>query len=135
MIVVSMLVISNELTSKLKAMASIKNFEELKVWSKAQDLAVDIYKQFAELRDYSFRDQIRRAAVSISNNIAEGFDRDTNKEFVRFLYIAKASAAEVKSMLYLAERLDYLNPVTANQLRQKTDEISKMTRGLIKSIT
>ncbi len=115
-------------------MESIKNFEELKVWSKAQDLAVDIYKQFAELKDYSFKDQIQRAAVSISNNIAEGFDRDKNKEFVRFLYIAKASATEVKSMLYLAERLDYLNSITANQLWQKTDEISKMTRGLIKSI-
>ena len=115
-------------------MASVKNFEELKVWSKAQDLAVDIYQQFIELKDYSFKDQIQRATVSISNNRTEGFDRDTNKEFVRFLYIAKASAAEAKSMLYSAERLDYLNPVTADQLRQKTDEISKMTKGLIKSI-
>ena len=116
-------------------MASIKSFEELKVWQKAQDLAVVIYKQFSEFNDYAFKDQIRRAAVSISNNISEAFDRDTNKEFIRFLYIAKASAAEVKSMLYLAERLDYLNPTISEQIRQKADEISKMIGGLIKSIS
>ena len=69
-------------------MASIKSFEELKVWQKSQDLAVVIYQQFAELKDFGFKDQVQRAAVSISNNIAEGFDRNTNKEFARFLYIA-----------------------------------------------
>jgi len=116
-------------------MASIKSFEELIVWQKAQDLAVTIYQQLAELKDFGFKDQIQRAAVSISNNIAEGFDRNTNKEFVRFLYIAKASSAEVKSMLYLAERLDYLEVGICQELRDKADEISKMIRGLIKSIT
>ena len=116
-------------------MATIKSFEELKVWQRAQDLAVDIYKQFADLKDYAFRDQICRAAVSISNNIAEGFDRKTNKEFIRFLYIAKGSSAEVKSMLYLAEELEYLTTTESQQLRDKSDEISKMIRGLMKSIT
>ena len=116
-------------------MATIKRFEDIMAWQKAQDLAVDIYKQFADLKDYAFKDQIQRAAVSISNNIAEGFDRNTNKEFARFLYIAKASAAEVKSMLYLAERLDYLNSTMCGQLRHRADEISKMIGGLIRSIS
>ena len=116
-------------------MASIRSFEELKIWQKSQDLAVVIYQQFAELKDFGFKDQIQRAAVSMSNNIAEGFDRNTNKEFARFLYIAKASSAEVKSMLYLAERLNYLEPVICQELRDKTDEISKMIHGLIKSLS
>ena len=116
-------------------MASIKSFEELKVWQKSQDLAVVIYQQFAELKDFGFKDQIQRAAVSISNNIAEGFDRNTNKEFARFLYIAKASTAEVKSMLYLGERLNYLDATVSTQLREESDEVSKMIRGLIKSIS
>ena len=58
-----------------------KNFEEIIAWQKAQDLAVDIYKEFGTIKDYGFRDQICRAAVSISSNIAEGFDRSTDKEF------------------------------------------------------
>jgi len=116
-------------------MASIKSFEELLVWQKAQDLAVAIYQQFTELKDFGFKDQIQRAALSISNNIAEGFDRNTNKEFARFLYITKASSAEVKSMLYLAERLNYLDATVSIQLREQSDEVSKMIRGLIKSIS
>lgn len=87
----------------------VQKFEDLIAWQKAQDLAVDVYAAFGELKDWEFKDQICRAAVSISNNIAEGFGRQSKKEFIRFLYIALGSASEVKSMLYLAIRLNYLD--------------------------
>lgn len=86
-----------------------KCFEEIIAWQKAQDLAVEIYAAFGENRDFSFRNQVCSAVVSVSNNIAEGFDRSSDAEFKRFLYIALGSASEVKSMVYLARRLNYTN--------------------------
>ena len=94
----------------------VKRFEDLIAWQKAQDLSVEVYIQFRSLKNYSFRDQICRPAVSVSNNIAEGFDRSSNQDFVRFLYMAAGSASEVRSMLYLARRLDYINcPASCNE--------------------
>lgn len=84
---------------------TVQRFEDLKVWQKSQDLAVKIYGQFSGIRDFGFRDQITRASVSISNNIAEGFERSSNADFKRFLYFSLASNSEVGSMLYLSERL------------------------------
>jgi len=72
----------------------ISRFEDIIAWQKSNDLAVKIYQLFQFSKDYSFKDQILIASVSISNNIAEGFDRDTNKEFIRFLSISKAYAAK-----------------------------------------
>lgn len=112
----------------------ITKFEDIIAWQKAQDLAVAIYSSFKNSRDFGFKDQIQRASVSISNNIAEGFDRLSDKEFVRFLYIAQASCSEVKSMLYLANRLNYLDKETTNQYVENTNEIGKIIRGLIKSL-
>jgi four helix bundle protein len=80
----------------------IQKFEDIIAWQKAQDIAVEIYSVFKNNKDFGFRDQIYRAAVSISNNIAEGFDRSSDAEFVRFLYISLGSCSEVKSMLYLS---------------------------------
>jgi four helix bundle protein len=96
----------------------IQKFEDIIAWQKAQDLAVIIYKSFEKSKDFGFKDQIQRASVSISNNIAEGFDRMNDKEFVRFLYIAQASCSEVKSMLYLATRLNYLDEEKTKQLHK-----------------
>jgi four helix bundle protein len=112
----------------------IQKFEDILVWQKGQDFAVEIYKHFAGLKDYGFKDQICRATVSISNNIAEGFDRNSNAEFSHFLYISLASCSEVRSMLYLAERLNYITLQTKSQLLNHSSEISKMLRGLIKSL-
>ena len=112
----------------------IFKFEDLIAWKKGQDLAVDIYRAFEHSRDYGFKDQIQRAAVSVSNNIAEGFDRGSNKEFIRFLYISIASCSEVKSMLHLSSRLNHLNIDQSNQLIIKTEEVSRIIRGLIKVI-
>ena len=87
----------------------INRFEKINVWQKARKLTNQIYSLFSHVKDYSFRDQITKAAVSIMNNIAEGFERETNKEFIRFLFIARASNAEVRSMLYLGLDLKYIN--------------------------
>ena len=113
---------------------AVQRFEDLLVWQKSQDLAVDIHYAFSKSKDYAFRDQIIRAVVSISNNIAEGFDRSTNADFARFLYIALSSNSEVRSMLYLAMRMDLLSEVESGDLIERTNEISKMIYGLIKSI-
>lgn len=113
----------------------IQKFEDIIAWQKAQDLAVIIYKSFEKSKDFGFKDQIQRASVSISNNIAEGFDRMSDKEFVRFLYIVQASCSEVKSMLYLATRLNYLDEEKTKQFVENTNEIGRIIRGLIKSLT
>lgn len=113
---------------------AVKKFEDLIVWQKAQDFSVVIYKNFSSLKDYSFKDQITRASVSISNNIAEGFDRKTNPDFKRFLYIASSSNSEVRSMLYLSERLEFLKSDKSKELIEKSNEISRMLYGLILSM-
>ncbi|MFN8283390.1 MAG: four helix bundle protein [Chitinophagales bacterium] len=113
----------------------IKKFEDLITWQKAQDLAVDIYANFDVNRDFNFKNQICSEVVSISNNIAEGFDRSSDADFSRFLYMYLGSASEVRSMLHLAERLKYINMEIKNDLINKVDEVSKIIRGLIKSLT
>ncbi len=112
----------------------VQKFEDLLVWQKSQDLAVLIYSVFKNNNEFSFGDQIKRASVSISNNIAEGFDRNSNADFSRFLYFALASNSEVRSMLYLSIRLNFLDKEESRELIDKTNEISKMLYGLIKSI-
>jgi len=83
-------------------------------------------------RDFSLRDQIRRAAVSISSNIAEGFARQTDKEFVQFLYTARGSAAEVQSQLYVAADLGYLGQEDLHRLYEMADEVSRLISGFIR---
>jgi len=113
---------------------TIKKFEEIIAWQKAQNLAVDVYSHFRDSKDFGFRDQICRAVVSISNNIAEGFDRKTDADFSRFLYISFSSCSEVKSMIYLSERLGYINSKVKTELIFKSDEVQKLISGFIKSL-
>ncbi|MEO9870899.1 four helix bundle protein [Ekhidna sp.] len=112
----------------------VQKFEDLIAWQKAQELSVEVYKSFDVNKDYGFKDQIRRASVSISNNIAEGFDRSSNADFSRFLYFSLGSASELKSMLYLAKKLQYLNESDFQQMLQMCNEVSKIIRGLINSL-
>ena len=112
----------------------VQKFEDLVAWHKAQELAVCIYHEFETSRDFGFRDQIRRAVVSISNNVAEGFDRSSRADFSRFLYFSLASCSEVKSMLYLAHRLDYISIDLRDKLLNECVEVSKILTGLIKSL-
>mgnify|MGYP001319155882 CR=1 FL=1 len=95
-----------------------KNFEELMVWQDARMLANIVHLTFIDLKDFSFRDQINSAAVSIMNNIAEGFERFSKPDFKRFLQIAKASCSEVRSMTYLALDFKYIDDTKASELMQ-----------------
>ena len=109
----------------------IERFEELNTWIKAQELAVFIYKKFITIKDYSFRDQIIRASISVSNNIAEGFDRGSNKEFIRFLFISRGSNSEVKSMLYLAKTLELIDENYFETGISLCEESGKLINGFI----
>lgn len=112
----------------------IKKFEDIIAWKKAGELTINIYKEFKICRDFSFKDQIQRAAVSIMNNIAEGFERRTNKEFINFLYIAKGSCGEVRSILYLAIKLNYISEDNFKTNYKLSIEISRLISGLIKTL-
>jgi len=109
-------------------------FRELKVWQKSKDLAVYIYKMTDDgkfNKDYSLRDQLRRAAISISSNIAEGDERETDKEAVRYFYIAKGSSAEVLSQSIIAEEIGHISKDSFGYIEQKCIEISGMLSRLI----
>jgi four helix bundle protein len=113
---------------------AIEKFEDIIAWQKARVLTLDVYRAFKLSRDFSFRDQIQRAAVSIMNNIAEGYERKGDKELGRFLFIAKGSCGEVRSMLYLASDLDYIDKISFETMYGKSLEISKMLSGFIKQL-
>lgn len=108
----------------------IAKFEDIIAWQKAKDLTVQIYALFENSKDFGFRDQIQRASVSIMNNIAEGFERKSNNEFKHFLYIAKGSCGDVRSMLVVAHELKKINASEYEVLHALSTEISKMLFGL-----
>ena len=112
----------------------IEKFEDIVVWQKTRDLTLILYRIFKSSRDFSFRDQILRASISIMNNIAEGFERNTNKEFKQFLFIAKGSSGEVRSMIILALDLQYIKRQEYTSLYSLSIEISKMLSGFIKTL-
>jgi len=111
-----------------------ERFEDIISWQKSKELSVSIYKIFKSDTDFGFRNQIEKASVSVMNNIAEGFERQTNNEFRQFLYIAKGSCGEVRSMLFLAKDLDKINNENFKKLYSLAIEISKLLSGLIKSL-
>jgi four helix bundle protein len=118
-------------------MMGVSRFEDLIAWQKAKQLCVDVYRarakaQFA--RDFGLRDQIRRAAVSVMSNIAEGFDRNSQPEFARFLTFARGSAGEVRSQLYLARELGYLDEEEGGVLLAACSEVTRLLVSLRKSV-
>jgi four helix bundle protein len=113
----------------------VRNFEDLIIWQDARALANQIHFLFLDSRDYSFRDQINRAAISVMNNIAEGFERFGNTEFRRFLQIAKASCSEVRSMIYLSLDFNYLNTDKANEIFDLCLKIKTAIINLIKTLS
>ena len=116
-------------------MARIECFEDIEAWQDARILVKNIYEATAQgrfARDFGLRDQIRRAAISAMSNIAEGFERGSNKDFVRFLYMAKGSAGEVRSQLYAAMDLNYLEEQKANELIHLAQLISRRISAFIK---
>jgi four helix bundle protein len=111
-----------------------ESFEELRIWQRARELANAVYDSFEKCRDFDFRNQIQSAATSVMNNIAEGFERRTKKDFAHFLDVAKGSAGEVRSMLYLAEDRGYIAAKTAEPLRADYKELSKSIGALAASL-
>lgn len=111
----------------------IKSFEDIIAWQKSRELSIATYKVFRSCKDYAFKDQIQRAVVSIMNNIAEGYERNGNKEFRNFLYIAKGSCAEVRSMLRLSLDLHYISELEYKELSLLSIDTSKLLSGFIKN--
>jgi four helix bundle protein len=113
---------------------NIKRFEDLPVWQDARKLTkllYDITGQGNFSKDYRLKDQIRASSVSIMSNIAEGYENMSNKQFVRYLYIAKGSSGELRSQLYVALDAGYLDKKRMEELKNKKESISKQCSGLI----
>ena len=106
-------------------MALARRFEELEIWQEARALNRIIWGEFKECREFAFRDQIRRAALSVMNNIAEGFERRTPKDFAHFLDLAKGSCGEVRSMAYAGEDVGVLAQELGQQLREQSEALSQ----------
>ena len=117
--------------------AHVKRFEDLEAWQIARELSNRVYGVTSKgpvSKDYGFVDQIRRAAVSVMNNIAEGFERGSNKEFVKFLFIARGSAGEVRSLLYVGLDQGYLANSEFSECRDLCIRSSQITWALIKGL-
>lgn len=115
-------------------MSRFDSFEDMEVWQRARELTRDLYaisNQGSFSRDIGLREQVRRAAVSIVSNIAEGFERRGDREFARFLLMAKGSAGEIRAQLYVAFDLDYLSRAEFDRLSAAAVEISRMVSSLI----
>ena len=110
------------------------SFEKILAWQRARDLAVFTYNTFRSSRDYGFKDQIQRAAVSVMNNIAEGFERFGSKELRKFLYISKGSSGEVSSMYILAKELKYVDDVNFSTGYNLSCEVSRLLGGFIRKL-
>ena len=116
-------------------MSAAQKFEELECWGLARELANAVYAltgQGRACKDFGYVDQMRRAAVSVMNNISEGHERGSNKDFVKFLYIARGSAGEVRNMLYVGLDQGYLDQSTFGQLSELSERTSKACYGLIR---
>jgi four helix bundle protein len=111
-----------------------ERFEDIIAWQKAHYLAVEIYKDFSKCKDYSFRDQIQRAVVSVMNNIAEGFERGINAELRHFLFIANGSIGEARFLLRLALSLKDITETRFKELSSTITEISSMLSRFIKTL-
>lgn len=116
-------------------MAKVEKFEDLKCWQAARQLVKLVYTACTGGRlakDFETQSQIKRAALATMNNVAEGFGRASNKEFIRFLDISQSSAMEVKSITYALEDLSYLPEPIIIEIRQKAEETKSLTLGLIR---
>lgn len=109
----------------------IEKFEDIVAWQNARILTQDIYALFRLNKDFGFKDQIQRAAVSVMSNIAEGYERQSNKEFAQFLYIAKGSCAEIRSLLCIGRDLKYITEEQFIKLNSASLVISKLISGFI----
>lgn len=110
----------------------IERFEDIESWKEARSLVKDIYKLFANVKDYGFKDQTQRAAISVMSNIAEGFDRNSNKEFIQFLVIARGSVSEVRSLCYAALDVGYIDKNIFNNISERCLKLTSLINGFIR---
>jgi four helix bundle protein len=110
------------------------SFEDLEVWKRGCRLAVEVSRALAKTHEYFVRDQMQRAALSIPSNIAEGSERDSKLDYIRFLRIAKGSAAELRTQCYIAAKLEILNKADSTRFVGECKEIASMLQGLIRAI-
>jgi four helix bundle protein len=113
---------------------AFQSFEDLEMWQRGCRLAVDVFKTFANCRNFTMQDQVQRATLSIPSNVAEAYERNSDKEFVRFLNIAKGSGGELRTQLYISRRLEFLTKTDFNRLVTDSKEISKMLHALARAV-
>jgi len=106
-------------------------FEKLDVWKRSARLSVTLYQELKDSKEWGFRDQITRSALSISSNIAEGYERNSRKEYVQFLRIAKGSCGELRTQLYIGREAGLLDKSLASALIEESGEISRMLGSMI----
>ena len=111
-----------------------QSFEDLEVWKRACRQAVTVYRTLEDCRKYSLKDQMERSALSVPSNIAEGQERDSKGDFIRFLRIAKGSNGELRTQTYIATELGLLDKDQSRQIVTESKEISSMLQGLIRSV-
>ncbi len=109
------------------------DFEDLEVWKRARKLSAEIYRELANLKDLGFRDQITRSGLSVPSNIAEGFERNSQKECITFLSYAKGSCGELRTQIYIGMDIEYITRETGNRWIQEVTAISSMLGGLIRT--
>jgi len=115
-------------------MGKVNSFEDLEVWQNASELAVDTYNLTSKgklEKDYGLKDQFQRAAISISNNIAEGFEYDNNKDFIKYLRYAKGSAGEVRNMINFLKKINYIDEKDFKNMYEKLIQLSKQLKTFI----
>lgn len=125
-----MIVLARETICSMK----INRFEDVIAWQKVRVLNQVLFTEFGEIRNFSFKDQLFRASLSITNNIAEGFERGGPKELRQFLYIARGSTAEVRSMLHIGLDNAYISPEKETELIILAEEVGRLLTGFIKTI-
>ena len=113
---------------------AFQSFEDLEVWQRGCRFAVDVFKTYAACRNFTMQDQVQRAALSIPSNVAEGYERSSNKEFIRFLNIAKGSGGELRTQLYISRKLDFIRKGDFDRLVKESKEISAMLHGLSRAV-
>jgi four helix bundle protein len=107
------------------------SFEELDIWKEGMNQCVSVYAKIKDCKDYGFKDQIQRTSVSVPSNISEGFERQTNKEFIHFLYIAKGSCGELRTQLHLARVFNYMESGEVNILIEQNRKLSSKIQNFI----
>lgn len=107
------------------------SYKELQVWQRGVELSAELYRETLELRDFGFRDQLTRSGLSIPSNIAEGYERDSDKEIDQFLKVAKGSAGEVRTQTIVGKKANLIDPQKADQWADEAKQLGRMLAALI----